>query len=52
MALMRKDNDGARRIDGEGVYLRAAPAAAVPPPLARQAPEEPDEVDRLFRGGP
>jgi ribosomal-protein-alanine N-acetyltransferase len=23
MALMRKDNDGARRIDGEGVYLRA-----------------------------
>jgi ribosomal-protein-alanine N-acetyltransferase len=22
MALMRKDNDGARRIDGEGVYLR------------------------------
>jgi ribosomal-protein-alanine N-acetyltransferase len=23
MALMRKDNDGMRRIDGEGVYLRA-----------------------------
>jgi [ribosomal protein S5]-alanine N-acetyltransferase len=23
MALMRKDNDGLRRIDGEGVYLRA-----------------------------
>jgi ribosomal-protein-alanine N-acetyltransferase len=23
MALMRKDNEGARRIDGEGVYLRA-----------------------------
>lgn len=23
MALMRKDSDGARRIDGEGVYLRA-----------------------------
>jgi len=23
MALMRKDGDGARRIDGEGVYLRA-----------------------------
>ena len=23
MALMRKDNDGVRRIDGEGVYLRA-----------------------------
>jgi ribosomal-protein-alanine N-acetyltransferase len=23
MALMRKDNDGARRIDGDGVYLRA-----------------------------
>lgn len=23
MALMRKDNDGARRFDGEGVYLRA-----------------------------
>lgn len=26
MALMRKDNDGARRIDGEGVYLRAPEA--------------------------
>src|SRR5262245_18840569 len=23
MALMRKDSDGSRRIDGEGVYLRA-----------------------------
>lgn len=23
MALMRKDNDGLRRVDGEGVYLRA-----------------------------
>jgi ribosomal-protein-alanine N-acetyltransferase len=26
MALMRKDNEGARRIDGEGVYLRAPEA--------------------------
>jgi ribosomal-protein-alanine N-acetyltransferase len=26
MALMRKDNEGSRRIDGEGVYLRAPEA--------------------------
>jgi [ribosomal protein S5]-alanine N-acetyltransferase len=42
MALMRKDSDGARRVDGEGVYLRA--------PELRDYPEwaEVREASRAF----
>jgi ribosomal-protein-alanine N-acetyltransferase len=42
MALMRKDSDGLRRVDGEGVYLRA--------PEARDYQEWADvrETSRLF----
>lgn len=42
MALMRKDNEGLRRIDGEGVYLRA------PEPRDYQEWSELREASRAF----